>query len=139
MDELEEQVQQLPVKKIKQILKDPEKTAKAVNLVYVNDKQPGIQRVRKGKSFTYQYQNRSLKDKEHIARIKALVIPPAWEDVWICISANGHLQATGLDIKKRKQYKYHKLWNLLRNQTKFFRLLEFGKVLPSIRTQLEKD
>jgi len=68
-----------------------------------------------------------------------LVIPPAWENVWICHLENGHLQATGVDVKNRKQYKYHSLWNALRNQTKFYRLYEFGKVLPSIRKQLEKD
>ncbi|MBA3972094.1 MAG: DNA topoisomerase IB, partial [Bacteroidetes bacterium] len=71
-------------------------------------------------------------------RIKKLVIPPAWEQVWICIDENGHLQATGLDIKKRKQYKYHPLWNRLRNQTKFYRLNAFGKAIPRVRQFLHK-
>lgn len=139
MDELEELVKQLPKKKIKTIINDPEKTAKAVDLVYVHDTQPGIQRIRSGKTFSYIYDGKKIKDKDHLDRIKGLVIPPAWENVWICSLPNGHLQATGIDVKKRKQYKYHKLWNLLRNQTKFFRMYEFGKVLPSIRQQLEKD
>jgi len=78
-------------------------------------------------------------DKNEIQRIKKLVIPPAWQNVWICCLPNGHLQATGLDAKKRKQYRYHSLWSEFRNQTKFFHLLEFGKRLPVIRRQLEKD
>lgn len=72
-------------------------------------------------------------------RIKHLVIPPAWQNVWICRLENGHLQATGFDTKNRKQYKYHPDWNKLRNQTKFYRLHDFGKVLPLIRLQIEKD
>ena len=72
-------------------------------------------------------------------RIKHLVIPPAWERVWICKKENGHLQVTGYDAKNRKQYKYHPHWNALRNHTKFYRLHDFGKALPGIRLQLEKD
>src|SRR5690606_2734874 len=72
-------------------------------------------------------------------RIQSLAIPPAWEQVWICALANGHLQATGLDSCNRKQYKYHPLWQSLRNHTKFFRLYEFGQTLPIIRQQLQRD
>ena len=68
-----------------------------------------------------------------------MAIPPAWEDVWICNLQNGHLQATGVDAKKRKQYRYHPVWNALRNHTKFYRMLQFGAVLPEIRLNLEKD
>ena len=125
--------------KLKKVLRDPVKTAKAVNLVYVADSQPGIIRKRKGKHFSYSRGDTIIKDKVIINRIKKLVIPPAWENVWICIIENGHLQATGLDSKKRKQYRYHPSWNALRNQTKFYRLLEFGNVLPQMRLQLEKD
>jgi len=126
-------------KKIKAILHDVEKSAKAINLIYVQDTQAGINRVKKGEAFHYYLGKKQLRDEETLNRIKSLVIPPAWENVWICHLENGHLQATGVDVKNRKQYKYHSLWNALRNQTKFYRLYEFGKVLPSIRKQLEKD
>jgi len=125
--------------KIKSILHDFEKSAKAVDLVYVQDNQPGIARIKKGKSFQYSVANKPLKDSASLERIKKLVIPPAWQDVWICKTENGHLQATGIDIKNRKQYKYHPLWSALRNQTKFYRLYEFGKVLPIIRQKLKSD
>ena len=72
-------------------------------------------------------------------RIRQLVIPPAWKNVWICSRPNGHLQATGIDALGRKQYRYHPLWSEFRNQTKFYQLIEFGKALPCIREQLEKD
>ena len=71
-------------------------------------------------------------------RIKHLVIPPAWTKVWICQKENGHLQATGFDVKNRKQYKYHPHWNSLRNHTKFYRLIDFGKTLPAIRAPTRK-
>ncbi|MBB4805912.1 DNA topoisomerase-1 [Chryseobacterium defluvii] len=80
-----------------------------------------------------------IKDRDEISRINNLVIPPAWENVWICALENGHLQATGLDTKNRKQYRYHPLWNALRNHTKFYRMLQFGYALPQMRLQIEKD
>ena len=126
-------------RKIESIVHDPVKTAKAVNLIYVNDQQSGITRVKKGDKFIYYLKNTKVDDDEELLRIKHLVIPPAWENVWICPLENGHLQATGLDAMKRKQYRYHALWNKFRNQTKFYKLLEFGKVLPAARLQLEKD
>ncbi|MCE3251702.1 MAG: topoisomerase [Cellvibrio sp.] len=126
-------------KTIRSILSDAEKAAQAINLIYVQDKQPGITRVKKGKAFHYFIGKNRLVDEKMIARINKLVIPPAWENVWICRLDNGHLQATGMDARNRKQYKYHTLWNALRNHTKFFRLYEFGKALPSIRKQLVKD
>jgi DNA topoisomerase-1 len=126
-------------RKIKSIIQDPEKSAKAVNLIYVNDKQPGIRRIKENDTFIYKIGRKTIKDKTTLARIKKLALPPAWENVWICASENGHLQATGIDSKGRKQYKYHSNWNQVRNQTKFFRMYEFAKVLPSVRLQLEKD
>ncbi|HMK03522.1 MAG TPA: hypothetical protein VK489_05000 [Ferruginibacter sp.] len=138
MDTLEA-IDQLPKSKIKKIINDPVKTAEAINLVYVNDSAPGISRRRRGKNFSYYQGDKKISDRNEIKRIKSLVLPPAWEDVWICALQNGHLQATGLDMKKRKQYRYHPDWNILRNHTKFYRLLDFGKVLPAIRLQLEKD
>jgi DNA topoisomerase I len=134
-----EEGHKLTRKKIEAIGSHPEKTAVAIDLVYVHDTQPGIQRIKKGKGFAYSADGKIIKDKAVFGRIKSLVIPPAWENVWICTLDNGHLQATGLDVMKRKQYKYHPRWNSLRNQTKFFRLLEFGKALPAMRLQLEKD
>lgn len=119
--------------------KDYEKAASAIDLLYVRDTEPGIMRTRKGKGFTYLWENKPLKDKSQLQRIKALVIPPAWTNVWICRYENGHLQATGLDIKQRKQYLYHPLWLELRNETKYHRLYEFGKALPRLRLKLEQD
>lgn len=129
----------LSKKKISSIIGNAVKSAEAVNLVYVNNSDSGITRVNRGKSFQYIFEDKVVKDKATLQRIKSLVIPPAWENVWICALSNGHLQATGIDVKKRRQYRYHPHWNVLRNQTKFYRLLEFGKVLPAIRLQLEKD
>lgn len=125
--------------KIGKIINDPEKTAKAVDLVYVSVALPGIIRKKTGKNFSYFVDDKKLVDKDELLRIKKLVLPPAWENVWICSLHNGHVQATGEDVKKRKQYRYHPHWNLLRNHTKFYRMLQFGKVLPQIRLQLEKD
>lgn len=119
--------------------KDYSKAAKAADLVYVSDSDPGIQRVRKGKGFAYVYDSKPLKNGEELERIRKLAIPPAWTHVWICPKANGHIQATGFDLRKRKQYRYHTLWTTLRNETKFHRLYEFGKLLPSIRLKLEED
>ncbi|HUS02743.1 MAG TPA: hypothetical protein VMY77_13485, partial [Chitinophagaceae bacterium] len=129
----------VPKHKIKSIGSDPEKTAKAINLIYISDTDPGITRVKNGEKFQYFFKDKKIEDDEDLLRIKHLVLPPAWTNVWICPKENGHLQATGVDVKGRKQYKYHADWNKFRNQTKYYRLHEFGKVLPSIRLQLEKD
>ncbi len=118
---------------------DPEKAAKAVDLKYVSDKDPGIARIKKGSGFSYLMNGKSVKNKSEIERIRKLVLPPAWTKVWICPHPDGHLQATGIDALGRKQYKYHPLWHNLRNETKFHRLYEFGKCLPDIRLQVEKD
>ena len=121
------------------LVNDYEAAAAAAHLVYVNDKDPGISRVKKGGNFIYLYDDKPIKDKNELERIRKLAIPPAWEKVWICIKENGHIQATGYDVRQRKQYRYHPLWNLLRNETKFHKLLEFAKVLPALRLQVEKD
>jgi DNA topoisomerase-1 len=136
--ETEEEIK-VPRQKIKSIGSDPVKTAKAINLVYVSDTDEGITREKKGDKFEYFFKGEKVTDDEELLRIKHLVLPPAWTNVWICPKENGHLQATGLDVKGRKQYKYHADWNKFRNQTKFYRLHEFGKILPTIRLQLEKD
>lgn len=121
------------------IYHDPKLTADTVNLVYVNDMVDGIRRLKKGKGFIYTFNDDIIKDEAIIKRINQLAIPPAWEKVWICNLENGHLQATGYDARLRKQYRYHALWNYLRNETKFHNLLEFGKALPALRLRLEKD
>lgn len=135
----ENQELKLTRRKIRSIVRNPEKSAKAVDLIYVSDKQAGILRFRENDGFAYFIGDQRVIDEETLARIKKLALPPAWENVWICASANGHLQATGIDSKGRKQYKYHSNWNLVRSQTKFFHMYEFGKALPSIRLKLEKD
>jgi DNA topoisomerase-1 len=121
------------------LVKDYLRSAKAASLVYVNDQQPGITRIRKGKGFSYLLNDRPIRDKEIIQRIRRLAIPPAWNRTWICTREDGHIQATGFDARDRKQYRYHPLWNLLRNETKFHKLAAFGQQLPALRLQLEKD
>ena len=130
---------QLSHKEFLRIDKDYSKAAKVADLVYVTDKTEGIQREKKGQGFVYIYDKNPLKDKKQLDRIKKLAIPPAWTNVWICSAENGHIQATGFDVRNRKQYRYHQQWNLLRNETKFHHLYEFGKLLPSLRLKLEED
>src|SRR5688572_16531660 len=116
--------------RLREISHNVEKCVKAAKLIYVTDTVPGIIRVKKGKGFSYYYQGEKISNKEDLERIKKIVIPPAWKNVRICLKSNGHIQATGYDIRQRKQYRYHPLWNELRNQTKFSRLLSFGESLP---------
>ncbi len=121
-------------------VEDPAETAASVHLSYVKDNTPGITRKRKGKGWIYYMPDGKIcKDDLILRRIRRLVIPPAWKNVWICVKANGHLQATGIDAKKRKQYKYHPDWNGARNDTKFNRMVLFGRALPILRKQIEKD
>jgi DNA topoisomerase-1 len=136
---MDEPVLSLSHKELLKADKDYEKAAQAVNLVYVRDNMPGIRRFKKGKGFSYIMEDKTLRDSSERKRIKKLAIPPAWTEVWICPLENGHIQATGLDIRKRKQYRYHSLWAHVRSETKFHRLYEFGKSLPRLRAQLESD
>ena len=126
-------------KQFLRIHQNPALSAEIINLVYINDGEEGIHRLKKGKGFAYILKDQVIKDKTIIQRIKKLAIPPAWEKVWICQLENGHLQATGFDARSRKQYRYHPLWNYLRNETKYHHLLEFGKMLPALRLKLEQD
>jgi len=130
---------QLSHKEFLKIDKDYTKAAKVADLRYVSDKEPGITRIKKEHGFVYIYDNKPLKDDAQLERIRKLAIPPAWTNVWICPKENGHIQATGIDARNRKQYRYHALWHTLRNETKFHRLYEFGKLLPSLRLKLEED
>ncbi|AXA44813.1 DNA topoisomerase IB [Rhizobium leguminosarum] len=105
-----------------------------LGLVYVSDTEPGIRRRRKGKGFSYVMPDgTTLADELQRARIGALGLPPAYENVWICLYENGHLQATGFDARGRKQYRYHKEWQSFRSAGKFHQLIEFGRALPRIR------
>lgn len=101
-----------------------------------NQERPGITRVRRGKGFQYfDPFGRPLEDAETLARIRALVIPPAWNDVWICPYPNGHIQAIGYDLAGRKQYLYHPHWRTMRDQLKFQHMIEFARCLPDLRRQ----
>jgi DNA topoisomerase-1 len=125
--------------KLIQANKDPRQAAKAARLTYVSDHTPGFKRIKKGKGFIYTAGSKVLRDKKHLERIKKLAIPPSWTEVWICRSPNGHIQATGLDLRQRKQYRYHPEWNRLRSETKFHHLYEFGKLLPRLRKRISRD
>jgi DNA topoisomerase I len=109
-------------------------------LRYVNDAEPGITRRRAGKGFAYTGPDgKRIRDRAEIDRIRALAIPPAWTDVWICTSANGHILATGRDAKGRKQYRYHPRWRSVRDEAKFDRTIAFGEALPGLRRRVRKD
>jgi DNA topoisomerase I len=122
------------------IATDPVAAAKSSGLRYVTDETPGLRRKRSGTTFRYFDQHdKPVKDKDELARIKALAIPPAWTDVWISPYANSHVQATGRDARGRKQYRYHKRWREIRDQTKYDRMLLVGKKLPGLRQKVAQD
>jgi DNA topoisomerase I len=115
-------------------------TAKAAGLRYVSDSKPGIARVRARVGFRYRHPDGSkVSDEETLTRIRKLALPPAYENVWICTDPNGHLQAVGRDARGRKQYRYHPRWREVRDEGKYGKMLLFGKTLPRIRAQVEKD
>ncbi|WP_017164985.1 DNA topoisomerase IB [Xanthomonas phaseoli] len=115
-------------------------TARAAGLTYVNDQQPGISRRKAGKSFSYRdADGQRVADAETLQRIRSLTIPPAYTEVWICAKPNGHLQATGRDARRRKQYRYHPEWAQVRGEGKFERVIAFGTALPKLRRRLRRD
>jgi DNA topoisomerase I len=119
---------------------DPVVSAKAAGLRYVTDAGPGFTRRPRGKSFTYLgLDGKPIRDPDDLSRIKALVIPPAWSDVWICPRADGHLQATGRDARGRKQYRYHPQWRAVRDESKYDRMMVFAAALPTIRKRTDAD
>ena len=119
---------------------EPEESAKIVGLRYVTAGAPGIRRVKCGKGWKYlQPGGHLLRDCSEFRRIRALVIPPAWSEVWICPYPNGHLQAIGIDQRGRRQYRYHTKYREIRDATKFTRMVAFGQVLPKIRERVEED
>ena len=115
--------------------------AREAKLRYVSPADPGIRRVRNGKGFRYLAPpgDKPVKDADTLQRIRSLAIPPAYEDVWICVNARGHLQATGIDARGRKQYRYHADWRAHRDSAKFERMVEFGEALPRLRRCLRRD
>jgi len=119
---------------------EPAESAKAAALRHVSDAGPGIRRRRSGKGFSYSGPDgKTFHDREVIRRIRALAIPPAWTQVWICPHEDGHLQATGRDARGRKQYRYHRRWHEVRDETKYGRLFHFGSSLSQIRARVDED
>lgn len=112
----------------------------AVRLRHSSDRSPGIQRRKALRGFSYRDPDgRHVRDRETLARIRKLAIPPAWTDVWICPDPNGHLQATGRDARGRKQYRYHERYRRRREAAKYERLVQFAKALPTIRKRVDDD
>ena len=119
---------------------DPLVAARAAGLRYVNDGEPGITRSRGGKAFHFTGPDgRRVTDPATLGRIKRLAIPPAWTEVWICPRDDGHIQATGRDARGRKQYRYHSDWRAVRDETKYERMIAFGRALPRIRRRIARD
>ena len=118
---------------------DSEDAARSAGLRYTTDARPGITRQRRGKGFSYIAPGGKRVGQDDERRIRALVIPPAWTDVWICTDPRGHLQATGRDARGRKQYRYHAKWREVRDETKYYRLIGFAQALPTIRRRAAAD
>jgi DNA topoisomerase-1 len=119
---------------------DPYESARLSGLRYITADRPGIARRRSGKGFVYVRPDGTVvRDSEDLRRIRSLVIPPAWQSVWICPVGTGHLQAVGIDARGRKQYRYHPLYRKVRDATKFTRMAAFGVALPRIRERVEQD
>jgi DNA topoisomerase-1 len=119
---------------------DPVKSAKEAGLRYVHDDSPGIRRRRAGRGYIYMDDaGRRIGDPQTLIRIRQLVIPPAWRNVWICPLANGHIQAIGRDARGRKQYRYNERWREVRDQTKYNRMIAFAQALPVIRRRVDED
>lgn len=119
---------------------DPVEVAKDAGLRYVNDDQPGYTRKPKDDDFEYfDTDGKPIRDETRILRIQRIAIPPAYKDVWICPSTNGHIQATARDARGRKQYRYHERWREARDENKYDRMIVFGQALPKIRRQVNKD
>src|SRR4051812_9774588 len=119
---------------------DALESAREAGLRYVSDEMPAIKREKSGRGFRYRYPTGDIvQEAEVLGRIKSLAIPPAWTDVWICPDPAGHLQATGRDDRGRKQHRYHSRWREVRDETKYGRMIAFGKALPGIRKRVMHD
>src|SRR5947208_15742040 len=113
--------------------------ANEAGLYHVNDDRLGYRRKANGNGFEYlDTETKRIRDRQRLLRIKRLAIPPAWTNVWICPSPNGHVQATGRDARGRKQYRYHERWREVRDENKFERLAQFAKALPDIRRRVAR-
>lgn len=122
------------------IVTDPVEAAAEAGLRYVNDDRPGYSRKRNGDDFEYfDTDGKPIRDEQRVLRIKRLAIPPAWTDVWICPSVNGHIQATGRDARRRKQYRYHERWREVRDENKYEKMVLFGQAIARIRKRVEED
>lgn len=123
-----------------EVVTDPVEVAEEAGLRYVSDDQPGYTRKARGDDFEYfDTEGKRIRDEARLLRIRRIAIPPAYQDVWICPSANGHIQATARDARGRKQYRYHERWRDARDENKYDRMLVFGQALPKIRRQVKKD
>ena len=119
---------------------DVQEDARAARLVYVGDQDPGIRRRKGGTGFSYiDPDGKPVRDAATLDRIRALAVPPAWTDVWICPDPRGHIQAVGRDQKGRKQYRYHARWREVRDSHKYDRVIAFGRSLPRLRRRIEQD
>lgn len=129
----------LTTSQIENILRNPEETAAIANLIYVSDADLNIRRKKEKKHFQYYFNDKPFDNQEELERINKLVIPPNWKKVRIAYPPNGHLQVVGRDAKNRKVYRYHDLWSKIRNQTKFYKLANFGNALPNLRERIDQD
>lgn len=122
------------------VVVDPEEAAEEAGLRYVSDDSPGYTRKKQGDDFDYyDADGKKITDEKRLLRIRRIAIPPAWADVWICPSPNGHIQAVGRDARGRKQYRYHERWREVRDEGKYEKMVLFGQALPKIRKRIEKD
>ncbi|HET9764479.1 MAG TPA: DNA topoisomerase IB, partial [Casimicrobiaceae bacterium] len=118
----------------------PRTSAAAAGLVYVSDAAPGIRRLRRGRRFAYVAPGgKRVTDAAELDRIAKLAVPPAYDDVWICVDPRGHLQATGRDARGRKQYRYHAGWRRVRDAQKFERMPAFAEALQRLRRRVRQD
>lgn len=124
------------LEQIVELYEDAEQCALAAGLRYVSVDEPGIRRLRRGRGFTYRDPAGKVVAAPVRQRIQALAIPPAWQNVWICVADDGHLLAVGDDDRKRRQYLYHERWRLFRDELNFHRLVNFGPRLPAIRADV---
>ncbi|HEY5311363.1 MAG TPA: hypothetical protein VIK18_02545, partial [Pirellulales bacterium] len=114
--------------------------AQVARLQYVKDDMPGIsRRAQRGRFAYFDSAGKRVRDRQTLVRIGSLAVPPAWTDVWICPLENGHLQATGRDARRRKQYRYHSRWREVRDETKYHKMVAFGRALPKIRRRVNRD
>ena len=122
------------------MIKEVQDDLREEGLIYSSDTQRGIARLRRGRGFEFRDPDgKKVRDAAVLRRIRALAIPPAWTDVWVCASPRGHLQATGRDARQRKQFLYHARWTVLRDANKYSRLIGFCRVMPRIRRRVARD